>query len=86
MPRFYFDVHEGSRFAPDPEGMEFPDLRAAEHQAAMAAAGLAHDLLPQQEAPVVAIAVRTEPGQRLLTLRVALEVDREPTAMPHSRA
>ena len=82
MPRFYFDIREGSRFAPDYEGIEFPDLEAAEHEAAIAAASLAHDLLPQEEAPVVAIDLRTEPGQRLLTIKVSLEVDREPTMVP----
>jgi len=32
MPRFFFDVREGTRFAPDDEGLEFPDLDAAKRQ------------------------------------------------------
>jgi hypothetical protein len=39
MPRF-FDVREGTRFAPDDEGLEFPDLDAAECEAAEAAAAV----------------------------------------------
>ena len=43
MPRFYFDVREGARFAPDDEGLEFPDLDAAERNAAEAAAEISRD-------------------------------------------
>ena len=44
MPRF-FDVREGTRFAPDDEGLEFPDLDAAEREAAEAAAAIDRDRL-----------------------------------------
>ena len=47
MPRFYFDVREGARFVPDDEGMEFPDLDAAEREAAVSAASIGRDLLPK---------------------------------------
>jgi hypothetical protein len=38
MPRFYFDVREGVRFAPDEDGLEFPDVETAEREAATTAA------------------------------------------------
>ncbi len=50
MPRFYFDVREGSRFAPDEDGLEFPDLEGAEREAAEAAASIGRDLLPKGDA------------------------------------
>ncbi len=46
MPRFYYDSREGSRFIPDNEGLEFPDLDAAEREAATAAAETGRDWLP----------------------------------------
>ncbi len=57
MPRFYFDVCEGTRFAPDEEGLEFPDLDAAEREAATAAASIGRDLLPKGDAREVTIEV-----------------------------
>jgi hypothetical protein len=40
MPRFFFDVREGVRFTPDDEGLEFPGIDAAEHEAAETAAAI----------------------------------------------
>ncbi len=48
MPRFYFDTREGSRFTPDEEGVEFPDLDAAEREAATAAAECLTSALTRQ--------------------------------------
>jgi hypothetical protein len=47
-------------------GVERPDLEAAEREAAMAAAAIAHDLLPRRIAHEVSVDVRTGPGQRVL--------------------
>jgi hypothetical protein len=57
VPRFYFDVREGARFAPDEDGVEFPDLDAAEREAAEAAACIGRDLLPKGDAREVTIDV-----------------------------
>ena len=38
MPRFYFDIREGTRFVADHEGEEFDSLDDAEHEAVCAAA------------------------------------------------
>jgi len=76
MPRFYFDVREGARFAPDDEGLEFPDLDAAERNAAEAAAEISRDLLPKGEARDVTIEVRNEHRQRVLTVTITMQVDR----------
>ena len=76
MPRYYFDVREGSRFVPDEEGLEFPDLDAAEMEAAETAAGIGRDLLPQRDAREVTIEVRNEHSQRVLTVAVSMRVER----------
>ncbi len=74
MPRFYFDSREGSRFIPDDEGLEFPDLDAAE---------MGRDRLPTGDTRDITIEVRNEHGQRVLTVRVMMEIDRvDPSPEP----
>ena len=88
MPLFFFDVREGVSFAPDEEGMEFPDINAAEREAAEAAASIGRDLLPKGVARSVTVEVRNEHGQRVVTATVALAIDRvapEPTWPPQKR-
>ncbi len=84
MPRFYFDVREGPRFAPDDEGLEFDDLDAAEREAAEAAAQIGRDKLPKGGTRDVTIEVRNEHGQRVLTVVISLHIDRvaPPPAAP----
>ena len=76
MPRFYFDIREGARFAPDDEGIEFPDFDAAEREAAEAAASIGRDLLPRGDAREVTIEVPNEHRQRVLTVTVSMHIDR----------
>jgi len=76
MPRFYFDTREGSKFIPDDEGLEFPNLDAAEREAAEAAAEIGRDRLPSGDTRDVTVEVRNEHGQRVLTVRVSIEIDR----------
>jgi uncharacterized protein DUF6894 len=82
VPRFYFDIREGTRFIPDETGLEFDSLDAAEREAASAAAEIGRDQLPKGDARAVTIEVRNEQGQRVLTVTVSMEVERvdpEPT-------
>jgi hypothetical protein len=76
VPRFYFDVREGAAFTPDDEGLEFPDLDVAEREAATAAAEIGRDRLPSGDSRDVTVEVRNEHGQRVLTVRVSMEIDR----------
>ena len=76
MPRFYFDVRAGERFVPDEEGREFADLDAAEHEAAVAAAGLGRDLLPRGGERAVSVETRNEQGQRVTTATVTMQIER----------
>jgi hypothetical protein len=76
MPRFYFDVCDGTRFVPDDEGMEFDGLDAAEHEAAAAAAEIGRDRLPKSDARAVTVEVSNEHRQRVLTVSVTMQVER----------
>jgi hypothetical protein len=76
MPRFYFDVCDGTRFVPDDESMEFDGLDDAEHEASAAAAEIGRDRLPTGDAREVTVKVKNERHRRLLTVRVLMEVDR----------
>ena len=76
MPRFYFDVRDGGRFAPDEEGTDFDSLDAAEHEAVCAAAEIGRDRLPKGDSREVTIEVRNEHRQRVLTVTASLEIHR----------
>jgi hypothetical protein len=79
----YFDVREGVRFAPDEEGLEFPDIDTAEREAAITAAEIGRDLLPKGAARSVTVEVRNEHGQRVVTATVTLALDRvDPEPLP----
>ncbi len=86
MPRFYFDVREGAGFSPDSAGLEFDSLDAAEQEAARVAAEISRDKLPKGGAREVTVEVRNEHSQRVLTIKVSMEVDRvePPPAPPHA--
>ena len=76
VPRFFFDIRDGSKFVADEEGMELPDLDAAEREAAEAAAEMGRDKLPGSKLRRIIVEVRDEEGQRLLTATVSLDVVR----------
>jgi hypothetical protein len=80
LPRFYFDVQEGTRFTADEAGLEVDSVDAAEYEAARAAADIGRDQLPNGDARDVTIAVRDERGQQVVTVRVAMEVHRNEPA------
>jgi hypothetical protein len=83
VPRFYFDVREGTSFTSDEEGLEFDNLDAAERMAAEAAAEIGRDRLPKGEAREITVELRNEHRQRVLTVKVSMEVDRvEPPPQP----
>jgi hypothetical protein len=41
MPRYYFDIRDGEDLYPDEEGLDLPDLRSAEVEAATSLAMMA---------------------------------------------
>jgi hypothetical protein len=85
VPRFYFDIREGARFIPDETGLEFDSFDAAEREAASAAAEIGRDQLPKGGAREVTVDLRNEHRQRVLTVKVSMEVDRvEPPPQPRA--
>jgi hypothetical protein len=59
--RYYFDIRDGVDLYPDEEGLELPNQRAAEVEAAQSLVGMAKDLRPNHRRDM-AIEVRTELG------------------------
>jgi hypothetical protein len=80
VPRFYFDVREGAKFSPDHAGLEFDGLDAAER----AAAEIGRDRLPKGETRAVTVELRDEHRQRVLTIKVFMEIDRVDPPPKHS--
>ena len=86
MAKYYFDLREDGQFMADDEGQDFPDLDAAEHEAAQVAAEISRNKLPKGEAREIVIELRNEHGQRVLTATVALAIVRvAPTPDPPPR-
>ncbi len=76
MPRYYVDVCDGTRFSPDEGGLEFDSLDAAEFEAACTAAEIGRNRLPKGDAGEVTVEVNKEHRQRVLTIKVSMEVER----------
>ncbi len=76
MPRFYFDVREGDNFTRDNEGLRFDSLDTAEYEAARGAAEMGRDCLPKSDVREVAVQVRDEHGDPILTVAVSMTVRR----------
>jgi hypothetical protein len=90
MPRYFFDMWHDAAFVSDEEGAEYPDVIAAELEAAVVAAQLGRDVLPQLRNNAIIIEVRDESGQRVLTVTIGLQVVRhypgQPLAVLNSEA
>lgn len=70
MPRYFFDVHDGTRFTADEIGVELDGVEAARQEAGSALAGFAMNLRDGQPHEVV-IEVKDEAGQRLLVAKLS---------------
>ena len=83
MPRFYFDLREGTNFTVDDQGLEFDSLDAAEEEASVAAAEIGRSVLPKSDPRAVMLEVRNEHGQWVLTVTVSMDIHRvEPQPKP----
>ncbi len=63
MPRYFFDIRDGTGLYPDEEGLDLEDERAARIEAAHALAGIARDAAKEEGRANVSIEVRTEAGR-----------------------
>jgi hypothetical protein len=75
MPRFYFDVADGSESDRDDDGLEFPTLDAARKAALETLGDIARDELPDGDRRDFSISIRDESGQALLKATLALRVE-----------
>ncbi len=76
MPRFYFDIREGTRFVSDEDGIEFDSLDAAEDHAVQTAAEIGRDNLPNSKVRENVVEVRNEHKQRVITVAVFMRIQR----------
>ncbi|MHC2257144.1 hypothetical protein ACVILK_006836 [Bradyrhizobium embrapense] len=66
MTRYYFDMQDGDGLVPDEEGIDLPDLRAVQIEAAKSLADMARDAVypipPTAETHRLVIEVRDDRG------------------------
>ena len=60
MTRYFFDIRDGTGLYPDEVGLDLPNQRAAEMEAAHTLAGLARDAVNMRDRHDVAVEVRSE--------------------------
>ena len=80
MPRFYFDLRDGDELAVDEEGLELPDIRAVQAEAAISLADMARDAI--HNSPLVArahhMAIEVRDGTSpVMQVRFSFEVERQ---------
>ena len=76
MPRFYFDMHEGSTCVRDETGLELSTVMAAEQEAARAAGEIARDLLADGDLQKIRSELRDERRSPLAAITVSVEIKR----------
>jgi hypothetical protein len=64
MGRFYFHLQADDQIVPDDEGVDLPDLSAAEHEAILAARELLAEAIKRPEVPE-AFVIADEEGRAL---------------------
>ena len=70
MPRFYFDVVDGSAVSRDPDGVEFAAIEDAVAEAVRGARDLvAHGIMQNQDVSGQSFAIRDERGETVATVR-----------------
>ncbi len=79
MPRYYFDILNGTDSVHDDEGTEFDSLDAAVHAAKRSAAEIGTNRLAKGDTSDVVIEVRDERNQRVCTVTASMKVDRHTT-------
>lgn len=62
MARYFFDIRDGTGLYPDEEGLDCPNQKAAELEAARTLGEIVKEVIPPIDRADVAIEVRTEDG------------------------
>jgi hypothetical protein len=75
--RYYFDIRDDDGFAPDEEGLELPDIEAAQQEAALSLADMARDAVRiSRNAHLIQIEVRDDNGP-VLQAKFVFAIDRK---------
>lgn len=82
MPRYYFDIHEGTDILRDDEGSEFDSLDAAIHGASRSAAEIGTGQLTRGDTSDVVVEVRDERDQRVCTVTASMKIERHDPPLP----
>ncbi|MBM6578602.1 hypothetical protein ILT44_00290 [Microvirga sp. BT689] len=82
MPRYFFDTYDGSRFVPDPEGIDLDSLDMAKAEAQRALPDLARDAIPSNDQNTFIVSVRDEAGQVVLRAALTLIIEIVPESQP----
>jgi len=73
VPLYFFDTRDDGAVIADPVGLEFPNVEAVKRQAAKSLAELARDVLPGVLRRVLAVDVRDESGDAVLTAELTFQ-------------
>ncbi len=76
MPRFYFDINDGTGIVHDTEGSEHHGLDAAQHEAVETLALLGREIFPQSGDRELSIEIRGEEGKTLMRTRLSFLAER----------
>lgn len=78
MPRYYFDMREGSEIAPDEDGLELSTIEAVQEEAARSLADMVRDAVRKHNDGAghrMAIDVRDDKGP-VLQVKFTFEIER----------
>lgn len=78
MPRFYFDIDDGSGLLLDDEGIETANLESARLKAVEAVRSIARDLVPTGDRHVVSADIRDESGRVRIKATLTLTIETQP--------
>ena len=75
MPRFFFDIDDGTRRTHDDDGTVLPDLEAVRREAISVLPDLAREELPDGDHHIFSCDVRDESGAVIFTASLSLKAE-----------
>lgn len=72
MPRYYFDIDNGTHSTKDEEGVELDGKLAVRDAAIAALPSIARDVMPNHDDHVIICTVRNEAGQEIFKAHLTL--------------
>ena len=72
MPRYYFDIHDGQRFARDEEGSDCADAEAARQEAIRTLPSIAREMPLDSGKVEMWVKVRSESGEDIAKVSLTL--------------